>query len=97
MSEFDKIICHEDIKADFTRFTSVLKEPEHYSKLGVTMPTGILLYGNTILEKTLMAKFFIAETECKVYTSQKKSLTEILSIKSRIHLMPQRRNPIVSL
>ena len=25
MSEFDKIICHEDIKADFARFTSVLK------------------------------------------------------------------------
>ncbi len=46
MSEFDKIIGYEDIKAELARFASVLKEPERYSKLGVTMPSGILLYGN---------------------------------------------------
>ena len=71
MSEFDKIIGYEDIKAELARFASVLKEPERYSKLGVTTPSGILLYGEPGLGKTLMAKCFIAETGCKVYTLRK--------------------------
>ena len=71
MSEFDKIIGYEDIKAELSRFASVLKEPERYSKLGVTTPSGILLYGDPGLGKTLMAKCFIAETGCKVYTLRK--------------------------
>ncbi len=71
MSEFDKIIGYEDIKAELSRFASVLKEPERYSKLGVSMPSGILLYGEPGLGKTLMAKCFIAETGCKVFTLRK--------------------------
>lgn len=71
MSEFEKIIGYEDIKAELSRFASVLKEPERYAKLGVTTPSGILLYGDPGLGKTLMAKCFIAETGCKVYTLRK--------------------------
>ena len=71
MSEFEKIIGYEDIKAELARFASVLKEPERYSKLGVTTPSGILLYGEPGLGKTLMAKCFIAETGCKVFTLRK--------------------------
>ena len=71
MSEFDKIIGYEDIKAELIRFASVLKNPERYSKLGVSLPSGILLYGEPGLGKTLMAKCFIAETGCKVMTLRK--------------------------
>ncbi len=71
MSEFDKIIGYEDIKAELARFASVLKDPDRYSRLGVTVPGGILLHGDPGLGKTLMAKCFIAETGCKVYTLRK--------------------------
>lgn len=71
MSGFDKIIGYEDIKAELSRFANVLKEPEKYSKLGVTTPSGIMLYGDPGVGKTLMAKCFIAETGCKVFTLRK--------------------------
>ena len=71
MSEFDKIIGYEMIKNELQRFISVLKEPERYLKLGVKIPSGILLCGNPGLGKTLMAKCFIAETGCKAFTLRK--------------------------
>lgn len=71
MSKFDKIVGYEDIKAELVKYANVLKEPERYSKLGVTVPSGILLYGDPGLGKTLMAKCFIAETGCKTYTLRK--------------------------
>jgi cell division protease FtsH len=71
MSEFDKIIGYEDIKAELSRFADVLKEPEKYSKLGVNIPNGILLYGEPGVGKTLMAKCFIAETGCEFFTLRK--------------------------
>ncbi len=71
MSRFDKIIGYEDIKAELARFASVLKEPERYLKLGVTIPSGILLYGDPGLGKSLMAKCFIEEVGCNAYTLRK--------------------------
>lgn len=71
MSEFEKIIGYEDIKAELARYASVLRDPEKYAKLGVVIPSGILLSGEPGLGKTLMAKCFIAETGCKVYELRK--------------------------
>ena len=71
MNELDKIIGYEDVKMELARFASVLKEPERYAELGVSMPSGILLYGAPGLGKTLMAECFIAESGCKVYTLRK--------------------------
>ena len=71
MREFDKIIGYEDIKAELSRFADVLKEPDKYSKLGVIMPNGILLFGLPGVGKTLMAKCFIAETGCKFFSLRK--------------------------
>ena len=71
MSEFDKIIGYEEIKAELDRFASVLKDPERYSRLGVTTPSGILLYGDPGVGKTLMAECFMAETGCKVFVLRK--------------------------
>lgn len=71
MSEFNKVIGYEDIKLELARFCDVLKNPEIYEELGVTMPRGILLHGDPGLGKTLMARCFIAESGCKVFTLRK--------------------------
>jgi len=71
MSAFDKIIGYKDIKAELERFCDVLKNPERYQKLGVTIPRGILLDGDPGIGKTLMAKSFIEESGCKSYLLRK--------------------------
>lgn len=70
-SRFDEIIGYDDIKAELIRFCDVLKNPEKYHKLGVTMPCGILLDGEPGIGKTLMARCFIEESGCKSYTIRK--------------------------
>ena len=71
MSAFDKIIGYEDIKAELIRFCDVLKNPEKYEKLGVTLPRGILLAGEPGLGKTLMATSFIEESGRKSFILRK--------------------------
>ena len=71
MSEFDKIIGYEDIKAELKRLCDVLRNPQRYEILGVSMPNGILLCGEPGIGKTLMAKCFIAESGCKAFTLRK--------------------------
>ena len=71
MSAFDKVIGYEDIKAELVRFCDVLKNPEKYEKLGVTLPRGILLAGEPGLGKTLMATSFIEESGRKSFVIRK--------------------------
>ena len=67
MGEFDKVIGYDGVKPDLERFCDVLKNSDKYKQLGVTLPSGILFYGEPGIGKTLMAKSFIAETGCKSY------------------------------
>ena len=71
MSAFDKVIGYDDIKLELTRLCDVLKNSKSYAELGVTLPRGILLYGEPGLGKTMMAKSFISEVGCKAYTIRK--------------------------
>lgn len=71
MSEFDKVIGYKDIKAELIRYADVLKNPEKYSKLGVALPSGLMICGEPGLGKSLMAKCLIAESGCKVFTLRK--------------------------
>lgn len=71
MSEFDKVIGYKDIKAELIRYADVLKNPEKHSKLGVALPSGLMICGEPGLGKSLMAKCLIAESGCKVFTLRK--------------------------
>ena len=71
MKAFDKVIGYDDIKMELIRFADVIKNTKKYVKLGVTVPSGLLLYGEPGLGKTLMANCFIAEAGCKVFTLRK--------------------------
>jgi len=71
MSAFDKVIGYESIKMEMKRYCDILKNPKKYEKLGVNIPSGLLLEGEPGLGKTLMAKCFIAESGCKVFTLRK--------------------------
>lgn len=71
MRQFDKIIGYEEIKIELKRFCDVLKNPEKYEKVGVKPPSGVLLYGEPGLGKTLMAECFIKESGRKTFTIRK--------------------------
>ena len=71
MSAFDKVIGYESIKNELIRFCDVLKNPDRYRKLGVTIPAGILLEGEPGIGKTLMVNCFIEESGCKSFTIRK--------------------------
>lgn len=71
MSAFKKIIGYEEIKLELRRYANILKDPEKYSKLGVNMPSGLMISGAPGLGKTLMAKCFIEASGCKAFTLRK--------------------------
>ncbi|MBP3691515.1 MAG: AAA family ATPase [Schwartzia sp.] len=71
MKAFDKVIGYDDIKAELILFADVIKHTEKYLKLGAAVPSGLLLYGEPGLGKTLMANCFIAEAGCKAFTLRK--------------------------
>ena len=71
MSEFDKVIGYDSIKLEMMRFCDVLKSPQKYAKLGVTMPGGILLCGDPGLGKTMLSECFILEAGCRSFTLKK--------------------------
>ncbi len=71
MNSFDKVIGYDAIKKELIRFADVLRNTEKYEKLGVSLPSGILLSGDPGLGKTLMAKCFVEESGCKSITLRK--------------------------
>ncbi len=71
MNSFEKVIGHESVKAELIKFADVIKNNEKYAALGVNIPSGILLYGDPGVGKTLMAKAFIEEAGCDVFMIRK--------------------------
>lgn len=68
MSSFDKVTGCEDIKTELIRICDMMKHPDRYSRLGVHMPAGVLLYGDQGTGKTLMAQCFIEDSGWQIYT-----------------------------
>lgn len=59
MSGFESVIGYEESKAELMRYADALQHPEKYKKLGLSMPRGVLLYGEPGLGKTTMAEAFV--------------------------------------
>ena len=71
MRAFDQIIGYENIKEELRWYCDILKYPKKYKALGVSGPSGLLLYGEPGVGKSLMAKCFITESGRKTYTIRK--------------------------
>lgn len=71
MDAFDKIIGYQSIKKELAILADMMRNRDKYTKLGVTMPRGILLYGDPGVGKTLMANCLIEASRRKVYTIRK--------------------------
>ena len=73
MSAFDRIIGYRSEKDELIRLCDVLKHPDKYQKLGVRLPSAILLYGDPGLGKTLFAKALIEESGLPCFPCRKDS------------------------
>ena len=71
MKAFDKIIGYQSIKNELTVLADMMRNGDEYANLGVTMPRGVLLYGEPGVGKTLMANCLIQASGRKAYTLRK--------------------------
>lgn len=71
MSEFDRVIGYEPIKAELIRICDIIKHPDKYERLGVSFPGGILLEGRPGVGKTLLADCFVKECGVNSYICRK--------------------------
>lgn len=71
MCEMDKVIGYDGIKQEMLRILDVMKKPEKYQRLGVSVPRGILLDGEPGVGKTLLAKAFVADSCRNAYIVRK--------------------------
>lgn len=70
---FEKVIGYESLKNELRRIADIVKSPEKYSNLGVSIPQGVVLVGRPGVGKTLMATC-IAEATGRKYKICRKNL-----------------------
>ncbi len=71
MSAFNKIIGYSQIKRELRQISDILRNKDVYENLGVTTPSGLLLYGEPGVGKSLMASAVIEESGRKVFPCRK--------------------------
>ena len=71
MSAFDKVVGYEGVKNELLQICDNIKNREIYDKLGAKLPSGMMLYGDPGLGKTLLAKCFIEESGVKAFIIRK--------------------------
>lgn len=69
--EFEPVIGYKSIKNEMIKICDIMRNSEFYSKLGVSVPNGLLLSGYPGLGKTLMANCFIKASGRKAFTCRK--------------------------
>jgi len=75
-SAFDKVIGYETIKTELLQICDMIRNRDVYEKIGAKMPSGVLIYGDPGLGKSLMSKCFIEECGLATYTLRKNKGTE---------------------
>lgn len=68
---FEPVIGYKSIKNEMIKICDIMRNCEFYSKLGVSVPSGLLLSGDPGLGKTLMANCFIKASGRKAFTCRK--------------------------
>ncbi len=71
MKAFLRIIGYNNEKKELMRIADILKNPEHYKKLGAKPPKGLLLNGRPGMGKTLMANALIEESGRPAFVCRK--------------------------
>ena len=71
MDHFTKVIGYDHIKNELERIIDVINNKSKYEKLGVTIPKGLLLYGEPGLGKSLTAKCFVDSLNVNKYIIRK--------------------------
>ncbi|MBR2870253.1 MAG: AAA family ATPase [Clostridia bacterium] len=69
--DFDPIIGYKSIKSEMLKICDIMRNSEFYSKLGVSVPNGLLLLGEPGLGKTLMSSCFIKASGRKAFICRK--------------------------
>ena len=62
MNSFGKIKGYNNVKAELMQISDILRNPEEYDRLGVSLPRGLLLIGDPGVGKTLMSKCLIEDS-----------------------------------
>lgn len=71
MNHFDKIIGYKDIKLELAQLCDILNNSDKYAKFGVSVPAGLILYGDPGVGKTTMAKCFVDAVSRKAFVCRK--------------------------
>lgn len=71
MNAFDRIIGYPQIKEELQQISDTLKNREVYTRMGLSTPRGLLLWGQPGVGKTLMASAVIEDSGLKAYTCRK--------------------------
>lgn len=69
--EFEPVIGYEAIKKEMIKIVDIMRNSEFYSRLGVSVPNGLLLSGEPGLGKTLMANCFLKASGRKSFICRK--------------------------
>lgn len=69
--EFESVIGYNSIKKEMIRICDIMRNHEFYSRLGVSVPNGLLLSGEPGLGKTLMANCFVKASGRKAFVCRK--------------------------
>jgi len=65
---FDDVAGMDEARAELRDIVDLLKRPEHYRRLGGTIPKGVLLVGAPGTGKTLLAKAVAGEAEVPFFS-----------------------------
>lgn len=95
MNNFDKVIGYETIKNELMQICDMINNKDTYTELGAKLPTGVLLYGDPGLGKTLMAKCFIEECKLEAFTIRKNKSENFVEHISEIFKEAKEKAPAI--